>query len=228
MQLVSPVCKNTYLSILTARVILVSQRMSLLHLLIKLTHKALKKRKLLDTQFKDHGTSRLKYSSQYLSNTFLVSPDFRTRQVFKDKFYGHIIYLLNCFSIIHLFIHYLFFLSFSFLFHYFYCFFLVSFGFFKLNTIRSEQCSIERCCDNAVLSLNGQLWQVHNMHVIIRSINFRYYFIVNHFTLLICSIPTLIRDLICKIIFDKFLHGKPFEKDMSKHYRYFKNSQLLV
>ena len=50
--------------------------------------------------------------------------------------------------IIQLFIHYLHLLSFSFLFLCFYCCFLFSFGMFKLNTIRSEQCSIERCPDN--------------------------------------------------------------------------------
>ena len=54
-----------------------------------------------------------------------------------------------------LFIHYLQFLSFYLLFHCFYCCFLFSFGLFGLNTIRSEQCFIERCYGNIVLNLNG-------------------------------------------------------------------------
>ena len=59
------------------------------------------------------------------------------------------VYMYVC-CIIHLFIHYLHLSSFSFLFLCFYCCFLFSFGMFKLNTIRSEQCSIERCPDNIV------------------------------------------------------------------------------
>ena len=59
------------------------------------------------------------------------------------------VYIYVC-CIIHLFIHYLHLLSFSFLFHCFYCYFLISFGFIKLNTLRSEQCSIKRCSGNIV------------------------------------------------------------------------------
>ena len=54
--------------------------------------------------------------------------------------------------------------SFYFLFHCFYCCFQFSCGFFRRNTMRREQCSIEHCCDSIVLSLNGQLQQIHNMH----------------------------------------------------------------
>ena len=54
--------------------------------------------------------------------------------------------------------------SFYFLFHCFYCCFQFSCGFFRRNTMRQEQCSIEHCCDSIVLSLNGQLQQIHNMH----------------------------------------------------------------
>ena len=43
------------------------------------------------------------------------------------------------------------------------------------------------------------------MHVIIRSIHFRYYFIVSHFIFVIGSIPMLIVDLICKRIFNQIL-----------------------
>ena len=60
--LIIPVCKNTYLNILTVKVILVFYRMSPLRLMIKLTRKILKKRKLLNIHFKDHGTLELKYS----------------------------------------------------------------------------------------------------------------------------------------------------------------------
>ena len=66
---------------------------------------------------------------------------------------------------ISLLIHYLQLLSFYFLFHCFYCCFLFSFGLFrpKLNNMMCS--AIERCYDNIVLSLNGQLQRVHNMHV---------------------------------------------------------------
>ena len=97
-----------------------------------------------------------------------------------------------------LFTHY----SFCFLFHCFYCCFQFGFGQFRFNTIRS------RCYDSIVLSLNGQLYQVHNMHV-----NFRYHFIVSHFILVICSKPRLIVHLIYKKIFHKILSSK---KDLRK------------
>ena len=64
------------------------------------------------------------------------------------------IYVYVC-SIIHLFIHYLHSLFFFLLFHSFYCCFVFNFGLFKLNKIRSEECSIECLSDNIVLSLNG-------------------------------------------------------------------------
>ena len=51
-------------------------------------------------------------------------------------------------SQLYFFIHNLDLLSFYFLFHCFYWCFLFSFVLFKLKTIRSEQCSIERCYDN--------------------------------------------------------------------------------
>ena len=46
------------------------------------------------------------------------------------------------------------------------------------------------------------------MHVIIRSINFRYHFIVSYFILVICAMPMLIVDLICKKVFNKLLYSK--------------------
>ena len=61
------------------------------------------------------------------------------------------------FSVINLFVHYLLLLSFSFLFHCFYCCFLFIFVLFKLNTKRSEQSSIECCFDIAVLYMNAYL-----------------------------------------------------------------------
>ena len=64
------------------------------------------------------------------------------------------IYIYIC-SIIHLVVHYLLLLSFSFFLHCFHCCFLFSFGLLKFNTRRSGQGSTGRCSGNIVLSLNG-------------------------------------------------------------------------
>ena len=45
------------------------------------------------------------------------------------------------------------------------------------------------------------IYNIHN----IRSIKFQYHFIVNHFILVICSLPALIVYLICKKTFNKIM-----------------------
>lgn len=75
---------------------------------------------------------------------------------FQDKVFEHIIYLFSYYLFsYYLFIYALFtFLIFFSSFHGFYCCFLFSLALFKRNTVRSEECSIERFFNNIVLSLN--------------------------------------------------------------------------
>ena len=93
------------------------------------------------------------------------------------------------FSVIHLFIRFLFSLTFSFLSHYFYCCFLFTF------TIKSEHLPNELCSDNIKFERLGSQYAFY----IIRYINF-----VSRFILAICSTPMFIPDLIYKKIFNKF------------------------
>ena len=100
-QLAIPICRNTYLSILTVKVILVFQRMSLLHFIDKTdSQNPEKKRKLLDPHFKGHGTLGLKYSYQCLNNTyqqhFLASPEFQDSVGLRTRFMDTIFYYLEC------------------------------------------------------------------------------------------------------------------------------------
>ena len=135
--------------------------------------------------------------------------------MFKDKIYlwtYHVLILYSFFTVIHFFIRYLFFLTFSFLHHSFYCCFLLSFSLLKPNTLRLEQYSNERCSDNAVLSLKKYLYQVQNMDVTIKFIKFWFYSIVSYFILWFVVYSCWLNIYVGKRFFTEFCIIKRFAK----------------